>query len=419
MSAFVERRFPVYVNFLVEADTCDGSYRDALETYARTVMISPVHLSASDDRRPAWLGDDVPVATVGKGAISFREHATPPDLAGSSEAVIAELPEINDQTGTVVFRDDTPFLEAIHLRNDDLNSMLATLAALPDDAPRHVLIRISERDFASASLQRAVRRTTKKRWRAIKWMGFEIMLRTNRIARDGPQAAQKTDRELRDKNVATYDKHRDTRFWDILTQHERRELDLTRQDRVIDLGSGIGREIIPFSKECGWSLALDFSHGSLVELRHREALPAVQASITDVPVADQSFDKALCCEVLQHLPTDAMRRASVAEALRVLRPGGTFVLVVYSWNGFQVKFKYDKEGYFKGVLFYHAFERDELHELLAGAGFTDVRVRPIGYFWRRFNKAPRVFTVLDRILSPLGAFDWLARWYIAVGRRPS
>lgn len=418
MTANRARRFPIRVNFLVEVGRWDALFREALATYVRTVMIGPV-IVAAGDAVPEDLAGDVSLATRGAGGLLVTENAEAASPDESTRALIATVGRVFDSdTGSVAYRHDLPIFQAVDLASGNFDATLDHLCRLPDDVTRYVLIRTSEEDFAEPLLQDAVRIATETRWEAVKWMGMETMIRVNRIAREGPAAAQRIEQELRDSQVDIYDAHRDERFWNVITHHVRKALALSRDDRVVDLGSGIGRQTVPLSEECARIVALDFSHGSIAELVRRKPLPAVQASITNIPLADRSFHKALCCEVLQHLPTGAMRRAGVEEALRVLRPSGTFVLVVYNWNGFQAKFKYDKEGYFKGALFYHAFERDELRDLLAGAGFTDVRVRPIGYFWQRFNRAPGIFEALDRILSSLGAFDWLARWYIAVGRRP-
>jgi SAM-dependent methyltransferase len=42
------------------------------------------------------------------------------------------------------------------------------------------------------------------------------------------------------------------------------------------------------------------------------------------PYADGHFDTVLCCELIEHLPSDPMHM--MAEVNRILRPGGSFVL---------------------------------------------------------------------------------------------
>jgi ubiquinone/menaquinone biosynthesis C-methylase UbiE len=60
--------------------------------------------------------------------------------------------------------------------------------------------------------------------------------------------------------------------------------------------------------------------------RRRAELPLTRALAQRLPFADASFDCLLACLVLHHLDFAAKRRA-LAEAYRVLRPGGRVLLV--------------------------------------------------------------------------------------------
>jgi SAM-dependent methyltransferase len=51
----------------------------------------------------------------------------------------------------------------------------------------------------------------------------------------------------------------------------------------------------------------------------------LRADITQLPLADGSFDLVLCSHVLEHVPDDAR---AIAELFRVLRPGGTALVQV-------------------------------------------------------------------------------------------
>ena len=44
-----------------------------------------------------------------------------------------------------------------------------------------------------------------------------------------------------------------------------------------------------------------------------------------VPCPDASFDTVVTCTMLHHVPTRALQDKVLAEAFRVLRPGGTFL----------------------------------------------------------------------------------------------
>jgi SAM-dependent methyltransferase len=57
----------------------------------------------------------------------------------------------------------------------------------------------------------------------------------------------------------------------------------------------------------------------LCDPRHR----ATDASLTDLPFQDASFDSCLCTEVLEHIPDD---NAAIQELGRCIRPGGMLVV---------------------------------------------------------------------------------------------
>ncbi len=54
-------------------------------------------------------------------------------------------------------------------------------------------------------------------------------------------------------------------------------------------------------------------------------LAAERVDVVHMPYPDEAFDLVLCSHVLEHVPDD---RAAIAEIYRVLRPGGTAIIVV-------------------------------------------------------------------------------------------
>jgi len=91
---------------------------------------------------------------------------------------------------------------------------------------------------------------------------------------------------------------------------------------LVDMGCGAGL-LAPHVAGLGYRLAgLDLTRSALVQAAgHGEA--AVQADVTALPLADACADVVCAGEILEHV-TDL--RAAVAEACRVLRPGGVLVV---------------------------------------------------------------------------------------------
>lgn len=89
-------------------------------------------------------------------------------------------------------------------------------------------------------------------------------------------------------------------------------------DRVLDLGGGTGRA----SQALDGATVVDASRGMLERARER-GLPTVQGDVSRLPIRDGSADAAVVVDALHHFP-DADR--TLAEAARVLRPGGALVI---------------------------------------------------------------------------------------------
>jgi SAM-dependent methyltransferase len=110
-------------------------------------------------------------------------------------------------------------------------------------------------------------------------------------------------------------------------------------DRVLDLGCGGGRHAFEFFRRGAHVVALDRSAPDLAEVRDMFAAMAgeaaadasgtvVRADALRLPFPDGVFDIVVLAEVLEHIPDD---HGAIAEAARVLRPGGTLAITVPRW----------------------------------------------------------------------------------------
>lgn len=109
---------------------------------------------------------------------------------------------------------------------------------------------------------------------------------------------------------------------------------------LLEVGSGAGRfsrVVLEHTKANLWSV--DFSTAVDANLKNNGKLGAgrfhlFQASIYEMPFADNSFDKVFCLGVLQHTPDfEASIKALIAKA----RPGGEIVVDFYPIKGFWTK----------------------------------------------------------------------------------
>ncbi len=86
-----------------------------------------------------------------------------------------------------------------------------------------------------------------------------------------------------------------------------------------------GAEVLHWSPEWVLSRRLRALPGVRYRSADLDSGADVQADIADVPLPDASVDLVVCSHVLEHVEDD---RGAMAEMARVLRPGGTAVLLV-------------------------------------------------------------------------------------------
>ena len=108
-------------------------------------------------------------------------------------------------------------------------------------------------------------------------------------------------------------------------------------DRLLDIGCGAGRHSAEACRLGATVVALDMSAPDLKEARDRlaEVDPdavrgiAVQGDALRLPFADDTFDRIIAAEVMEHIPAD---EAAMAELARVLKPGGLVAVTVPRWG---------------------------------------------------------------------------------------
>lgn len=209
-----------------------------------------------------------------------------------------------------------------------------------------------------------------------------------------------------------------------------------RPGRLVDLGCGTGRLLIPFARRGFWVLGVDLSQ-SMLDVAGEKATAAgvtvhrLKANVVELgALRDQAFDYAACLfSTLGMIAGVEARRRAVAHIFRLLRPGGRLVLHVHN-RWFNV---WDPQGrrwlardllrsltrraqagdrlmpVHQGIagLTLHLFTRREIIRLLKEAGFRIREVRPLSLS-------------RDGRLKHSSCFGWLrAHGYLLAADRPA
>ena len=115
-------------------------------------------------------------------------------------------------------------------------------------------------------------------------------------------------------------------------------LDLRDRQMLLDLGCGGGRHAFEAMRRGAVVVALDADAAELKdasavaggmvdagELPHGPAGGMVNGDALTLPFPDESFDRVIAAEVLEHIPDD---ERAMRELVRVLRPGGRMAVTV-------------------------------------------------------------------------------------------
>ncbi len=104
-------------------------------------------------------------------------------------------------------------------------------------------------------------------------------------------------------------------------------------DRILDGGCGRGFYLNFIRRACDAHLVgVDITHAYLRVARHvlaEKRIALINASLHALPFPDDTFDKIILSEILEHLADDV---AGLREAARVLRPGGLIAITTPNAN---------------------------------------------------------------------------------------
>lgn len=182
---------------------------------------------------------------------------------------------------------------------------------------------------------------------------------------------------------------------------------------VLDLGCGNGKYM--FQKEQRLSIIGCDRSVELLRICRQHNFDVSLVDGVFLPYRDSCFDAVISIAVVHHLSTNALRRRFLAHLIRVLRPGGRALVVVWAMEKdtsgaktksnrgyekadvmvqWQLQKKYTEDGEEEPVFqrYYHMFQGGELEWLLRS--FSEIRIKESWYERENwFVEIERLFTV--------------------------
>lgn len=167
---------------------------------------------------------------------------------------------------------------------------------------------------------------------------------------------------------------------------------LTPRVRIADLGAGDGTLSRLLARQAESVHCVDNSPRmvqvgrALAKKEHLRNLTYVLGNIEKVPLPDRSIDLALLSQALHHAENP---RQALAEAFRILKPGGRLLILDLRAH----RFEKARELYADRWL---GFKENELHDWIEEAGFSQSEVRVVA----KESKEPCFETLLATGLRP-------------------
>lgn len=139
-----------------------------------------------------------------------------------------------------------------------------------------------------------------------------------------------------------------------------------RRGRMLDVGCGRGHLLREFQRR-GWEVrGTEVSEAAARQPRAELGLSVDVGNLEDLGLPDGHFDAVTLWHVLEHLPDP---RVTLAEAHRLLRPGGALFIGVPDFGGWEARFARDKWFHLDVPRHLTHLTRATLGDALAQAGF--------------------------------------------------
>jgi arsenite methyltransferase len=182
--------------------------------------------------------------------------------------------------------------------------------------------------------------------------------------------------------------------------------DLHEGEVVLDLGSGGGIDVLLSARRVGptgKAYGLDMTDEMLTLARANQAkagatnVEFLKGEIENIPLPDAAVDVIISNCVIN---LSADKRRVIAEAFRVLQPGGRFAVSDVVWRGEVPDAVRRSMELWVGCIA-GALEEGEYTRLLADAGFTDISVEPTRIYEFKDAGLGRIMGAFIRARKPV------------------
>ncbi|OYT36046.1 hypothetical protein B6U91_01990 [Candidatus Pacearchaeota archaeon ex4484_71] len=166
----------------------------------------------------------------------------------------------------------------------------------------------------------------------------------------------------------SYDTHAteyEKRTKDYIEEYIQKDFNLYLQNlkgrRILDIGSGPGRDSIRFKQRGFHPVCIDISK-TMIELCKNKGLEAYEMNMENLDFDNNSFDGVWAYTSLLHLPKSRIKNA-IKEIKRVLKPGGILYLGMKEGNseGFE-----KREHYPNHKRYFALYPKEEIEKLISG-----------------------------------------------------
>ena len=160
-------------------------------------------------------------------------------------------------------------------------------------------------------------------------------------------------------------------------------LDIQDSDHVLDAGGGDGYYSKLVSEVTSAKVTLyDFDENALRSARinlQGKNIEILQGGIEKMPFSDNSFDKIICTEVLEHVPDD---NKGMQELFRVLKPNGLIAITVPNRN---FPFLWDPLNWIMQNIFHRPIKHSPFEDFFAGIWYGHIRLYDVDELRRQLH----------------------------------